>query len=33
MVGVTTDTAAAQRTPSGIWSERNPRERNPVCGK
>ena len=28
-----TDTAAAKRTPSGIWREQNPRERILFCGK
>jgi hypothetical protein len=29
--GIATDAAAAKRTPSGIWSERDPRERIPLC--
>jgi hypothetical protein len=27
MAGITIDAAGAKRTPSGIWSERDPRER------
>jgi len=30
---ITTKTAAAKRTPLGSWSEQNPRERIPLCGK
>ena len=32
LLRVTTDTAAAKRTPLGILSERNPRERIPLFG-
>jgi len=32
MAGITVDTAAAKRTPSGISSERDPRERIALCG-
>ena len=33
MAVITTDTAAAKRTPLGISSERNPRERILLCGE
>jgi hypothetical protein len=31
MAESTVDAAAAKRTPSGVWSERDPRERIPLC--
>jgi hypothetical protein len=33
MTEITTDTAAAKRTPSGVSSEQDPRERILLCGE